>query len=344
MRGLLAVILALCIAGTAGAVNFGNVQIVPDKDTYVGDNMGDGREGGETWASALPIPGLPYTDSGATCDNTDEITLPCAGSAAPEVVYSYTATSTMQINVSLCGSGYDTALGIYDSAQTNLFCNDDFCGLQSEIDNIPVTAGQTYYIVVDGYSTNCGSYVISVTGVQPCVVECPTGGLLENEPPCGDNYWDTWNGGCNSQGFQLICPEEGSNSAVMCGKSGTYSYYGSGYRDTDWFKVYAAGGNLTATVNAEFAVQLILFYVIDYNCYNYQYNYTSGPCGTDVSLSYSFGANTESWVWVGPSVFVGVPCESDYNLTVTGIMRGVDCGPVPTQNTSWGAIKNLYNK
>jgi len=343
MRGLLAVILALCIAGTAGAVNFGNAIVFPDKDTYVGDNMGDGREGGETWGSALPITGLPYTDSGATCDNVDDITLPCAASAAPDVVYSYTATSTMSINVSLCGSGYDTALGIYDSNQINLFCNDDFCSLQSEIDNIPVTAGQTYYIVVDGFSTNCGSYTITVTAVQPCIVECPAGALVEGEPPCGDNYYDTYNGGCNGAGFQLICPDEGTTTQQMCGKGGIYDYYGNPYRDTDWFRVYAAGGNMTATVIAEFPPQLIMFYVVDYNCVNYQYNSTNGPCGADLTLSHSFTAGAEAWVWVGCAT-VGYPCESDYLLTLSGIGAGPDCAPVPTEKTSWGAIKNLYNR
>jgi len=343
MRGLLAVILALCIAGTAGAVNTGNFQIIPDKDTYVGDNMGDGREGGETAASAMVIGSLPFSDSGATCDNLDDITLPCAASAAADVFYVYTATATTLINVSMCGSGYDTALGIYDSALINLLCNDDSCGLQSEINNIPVTAGQTYYIVVDGFSTNCGSYVISVTGVVPCVVDCPAGALLEGEPLCGPDYYDTTNGGCNSTGFELICPQSGT-TAVMCGQSGTYTYFGSSYRDTDWFRVTGTGGTLTATVNAEFAVQLILFYVIDYNCVNYQYNYTSGPCGQDVSLSYNIGNNVETWVWVGPSVFTGVTCGSEYLLTLTGIGNGPDCIPVPTEKTSWGAIKNLYNR
>ncbi len=34
------------------------------------------REGGETLETAVPIPLLPFVDSGATCDNTDDYDIP----------------------------------------------------------------------------------------------------------------------------------------------------------------------------------------------------------------------------------------------------------------------------
>lgn len=35
-----------------------------------------GREGGETLETAVPIPSLPFVDSGTTCDNADDYDIP----------------------------------------------------------------------------------------------------------------------------------------------------------------------------------------------------------------------------------------------------------------------------
>jgi hypothetical protein len=281
-----------------------------------GDRMTDTREGGESWADAVVITALPFTDSGATCDNADDITLPCASSQAPDVVYQYTPAADQHINVSLCGSGYDTALGIYDAGHANLACNDDFCSLQSEIDNIQLQAGQTYYIVVDGYSTSCGSYQLSITATQePCVVECPPGAQIEGEPPCVDGYIDQYNGGCGGTAWSQIQPQ-GGDCGTMCGRSCTYLYQGMSYRDTDWYEVTSAGGPLSVTGIAEFPLQLILIYGTD--CANLQYVYDTGTPCESITVSWPLEADQEAWIWVGPSVFNGVP-ESDYTLDVCGI-------------------------
>ena len=68
--------------------------------------------------------------------------------------------------IDLDGSLYDTALGVYDSTDTALvLANDDYNGLQSYLECILPTG--TYYIVVDGYSSNNGSYTIDVHTVEP---------------------------------------------------------------------------------------------------------------------------------------------------------------------------------
>jgi len=340
MRKLLAVILVLGIAGIASAANLTNYNIIPDKATYVGDGFGDGREGGETFTAAVAISGLPYSDSGGTCNHVFDNQLTCVGSPTPDVFYSFIPTANMSINVSLCGSGFDTALGVFQGT-TEIGCNDDFCGLQSEIDNIAVTAGQIYYIQVCGYSS-CGSYVINVTRNEPCVITCPPGALLEGEPPCSDNYSDAYNGGCNSTPnvFQLICPQGATNDAIFCGMSGTYLYTGSSYRDTDWLKIYGNNMTVSATVRAAFPVQFIFIYGPD--CNNLVYDITSGGICQDLTLSHYIATGAYAWIWVGPSVFSGIPCETPYLLTLTGIGTGEGCGSTPTEKSSWGAIKNLY--
>jgi hypothetical protein len=131
-----------------------------------GDGARDGRERGESLGDAVAIPDLPYTDSGATCDNHWDVDVTCGFTygISPDVFYSYTACLDGTISVSLCGSGYDTQLAIFNASHVELYCNDDFCGLQSEIDNIPVVSGQLYYIVVSGFYGSCGSYTMHVTG------------------------------------------------------------------------------------------------------------------------------------------------------------------------------------
>jgi hypothetical protein len=313
-----------------------------DKGTFVGDGFADGREGGESFATATVIQNLPYSDSGGTCGHVQDVFLPCGSNAAPDVFYSYTPTYDTRVNVSLCGSGYDTALGIYDAAFNEIGCNDDFCGLQSEIDNVPLQAGRTYYIDVSGYGTNCGSYTLEVVEYSCCFIECPPGSLEEGEPLCGDGYIDSYNGGCGSDPtvFQLICPQGETNTAVMCGKSGTYLYQGVSYRDTDWFTVYGNNEVLAATVRAEFPVQLVFIYLAD--CAAMEIDWATGAPLVDVTVSRYVAAGVYVWIWVGPSVFSGIPCDSDYNLTLTGIGTGEGCEEVPVERTSWGSIKSLF--
>ena len=57
------------------------------------------------------------------------------------------------------GSNFDTVLAAYSGtcgALTQLACNDDTCGLQSEV-TFPVTVGNVYYVRV-------GGWISSVTG------------------------------------------------------------------------------------------------------------------------------------------------------------------------------------
>lgn len=90
----------------------------------------------------------------------------CAGAThtGGDLWYTYTAVGSTSITFSLCGSGYDTALTIYDGtcgALNELQCNDDSCGLQSEVTVVPV-AGTDYIIRVGGFSGGEGAGVLSV--------------------------------------------------------------------------------------------------------------------------------------------------------------------------------------
>jgi hypothetical protein len=153
-------------------------QILPDGSLSDMSNEAcatpTGSVGGETVDDPIVIGGLPFTAFGSTefyYDNYDE-SCPYTGSLSPDVVYSYTATEDGTIDIDLCGEGtyYDTKTYVYENEAGNLVgCNDDACNnshnsFLSQILGQPVFAGNTYYIVIDGYASQFGEYELNITG------------------------------------------------------------------------------------------------------------------------------------------------------------------------------------
>jgi hypothetical protein len=272
--------------------------------------------GGDRCEDATVIPGIPYSDFGNTCDYTndyDEV-CPYTGSTAPDVVYSYTPEADIDVTINLCVgiTDYDTKLYVYedvcqvpDDGQDPYACNDDDCvapGGQdyvSRITCLSLYAGHTYYIVVDGFGEECGNYTMDVTVCEECVVECPEGAQIEQEP-CGD---DT-NGGCNTD------PANPPVEAITLGTPvcGT-AWADADFRDTDWFELtFDEVVSLTVTGEAEFPLQLLVIYNAD--CNNLLYSYTLvDPCVVgQVTVTAGPGA---AWVWIGDQAFSGNPCGDD---------------------------------
>ena len=72
--------------------------------------------------------------------------------------------------VSLCGSGYDTVLALYDGNGTPIATDDDECGLQSEITSYAagcwLPAGPIL-VAVDGYGSSKGDFTLCVSSCTP---------------------------------------------------------------------------------------------------------------------------------------------------------------------------------
>jgi len=310
--------------------------IRPEKAPYDGPPHmpGSGKLGGETIETATVIGTLPYVDFDNTCDYVDDYDEACSWSAtAPDAVYSYTPAVDETVDISLCfdGTDYDTKLFVYENAHTPgapFACNDDACpGYVSEILELALTGGNTYYIVVDGYGSDCGNYELHVDLWQECVVECPAGATDEGEACIPDEGDDVTNGGCNSDVpvFSTIdCGE------TVCGTANTYTFGGSNYRDTDWYTLtLTETSEVTLTGQAEFPV---LMGFAEY----YAGSEGSGDCaditGYILSGYINVGACEEgtasfilgpgTWMLIVlPSVFEGIDCDAQYYVTV-------DCGEV----------------
>ncbi|HMQ77673.1 MAG TPA: T9SS type A sorting domain-containing protein [Flavobacteriales bacterium] len=127
-----------------------------------------------------------------TNGNTQFATLDAVGTCttalntAPGVWYTVTGTGG-EIKIALCGSAYDTKLGVFTGSCGTLTClegNDDDNGtngldvcannLHSSL-SFPSTFGTTYYVLVTGYLTNAGAFSMEVTCAG------------NNLPPCQDN-------------------------------------------------------------------------------------------------------------------------------------------------------------
>ncbi len=128
------------------------------------------RQGGDTLADALVITSLPFAEIGTTigygADYHGDCIYPESGEAA-DVCFLYTPPADGSISIDLLGSDYDTTLFAYEvfgEALVQLACDEDFHGNQtSRIDDLPVTAGHVYLIVVDGFGLETGDYLINVS-------------------------------------------------------------------------------------------------------------------------------------------------------------------------------------
>jgi hypothetical protein len=349
---ILTAVLVLGIAASAFASQFSNnlADVIADKNANLSGNVPNPPEvlvGGETCANATPL-GVPGSSSGNTCSRVNDYDEACpyTGSSSGDEVYVISGVGG-QVTIDLCNSAYDTKVYVYEGGcPGNLVaCNDDACNdpagnpYRSIVSCVNLDAASTYYVVVDGYFGDCGSYNILTSFSTGCPAacdpeNCPPGAALEGEPVCGPNYVDAFNGGCNS------VPNVFSNincGQTICGAGGNYSVNGLSYRDTDWYKFsLPTACTVTATVCPSFDVQLA---GIAGNCSSFFIVCGSvfGPPGASISCSWVANAGSDNIIFVATSAFSGVPCGSPYQVSLTS-----PCCTDATEATSWGGIKGLY--
>jgi len=291
-------------------------------------------DGGDSYGTAVDISGqFPGDFTGDTSDNTDkgEEFCPYTGTGAPDEWYKYTAAEDMVWTFDLCASSYDTKVYVYDADQEflRIGCNDDSTSCEdttmSKLWAVEMVAGHHYVIVVDGYDSEAsGAYLMKVTEFEGCEQTCPPEGIEEGEPPCGDEYVDEYNGGCNSDPpvfSEILCGD------TICGQGGTFLFTPPGedpvlQRDTDWYEVETdTGKNLTWTGIAEFPLQLLVIFGGDGSCDEGSYTIIASGQGDPCSSMEVVAEEVPPglyWMWAGPSVFEDFwACPLDYVATLT---------------------------
>jgi hypothetical protein len=163
-------------------------------------------QGGDTCDDPTVIESLPYNTTGTTegyTDDYDEI-CPYDTPGSPDVVYEYTPPVDQLVDISLCGEGtyYDTKLYVYENtcpdAGNPFACNDDACDNShttyiSELVGLEFVAGNTYYIVIDGYGGESGEYQLDMEGRSDLQL-CPE----TPDPPIFSQSYLTGINGVNS--------------------------------------------------------------------------------------------------------------------------------------------------
>ncbi len=170
-----------------------------------------------------------FNTQGATFDGPGH----CMDS--PNIWYCYTASYSGDVTVSLCGSSYDTKLAIYNgcgcypSIEDLIECNDDACGLDSEI-TFTATAGNQYLIEIGGNSSASGQGIINITpDTQPCpptndeCVNAQSIGNVENMP------FDTSCATFDGPGLCMLSPNIWYCYTAPCTDEVTVSLCGSSY-------------------------------------------------------------------------------------------------------------------
>lgn len=162
-------ILTLCVIALFGLNSFAQQTGAQTKDPGKPYNQSDYpqlRAGGENIATAVIIADLPYADGGTTCGAADDYAANCGccggSNGAPDLVYAYTADHNGPVNFDLTGN-YDVLIHVRDAVGNVLGCSDDTDIISHAVINMPLVDGQTYYIVAEGYASNCGDYTLSIT-------------------------------------------------------------------------------------------------------------------------------------------------------------------------------------
>jgi hypothetical protein len=164
--------------------------------------------------AAATLPALGGTFVGATTGSSTQSGSCGTSQNSPERVYRWTPSSSGVATFQTCGSGtnYDSVVYVRSGTCTGsqLSCNDDGpCATSNSSDlgsraTANVTAGQTYFVVVDGYNGRSGSYSLTVTPPTTC-----GNGVREGVEACdgGDSSACT-TGQCTSQ-CTCVPPSQG---------------------------------------------------------------------------------------------------------------------------------------
>jgi len=119
-------------------------------------------------AGAIAV-GLGTTAFDTSLATTSPEVWPCALGGS-DLWYTYTAANDNDIVLSLCGSSYDTAIEAFTGTCGSLVsvgCNDDSCGLQSQLVIGGVTSGTTYTFRIGGFNGAAGLGTLDVSESTP---------------------------------------------------------------------------------------------------------------------------------------------------------------------------------
>lgn len=269
---------------------------------------------------ATVLTGNFFEDSGTTSGRANNYNplIPCGASTAPDVIYQWSPPYTSIFTISTDGSSYDTYLHIRwlgaCPGTTQYACDDDGgIGTSSSI-TMRFYSFETYYIIVDGFSSNSGAY--NLTCIEDCDIALPSCDITE----CAENVFNPFhsvndcNGACNNE--NLIPTWQNIDLCqTVCGRMFTYVNHNSqNWRDTDSYRfTLTEACTLRISLETESRTQLFIFndgcpWSTTLFAATWLY-----PCSTVTYTTGCIPAGTYSF-WIGPSFFSGMDSLADYRF------------------------------
>lgn len=280
---------------------------------------------------------LPVVDVNLTCGRGNNYSDTCMGSydGGEDMIYQLEVYEDMTVDITLDpGPTTWTGVAIHDSCPLDptscMGTSTSSSAAPHKIEGMTLTAGTTYYIMVDTYpSPDCiPSFTLTIGQACAESFECPPGATPEGEADCGE-FGDI-NNGCNvdDPNFPLFM-SIGCNE-VICGTLGTYTGLDpngnpTNFRDTDWYEVTIEPNSpfeITAQSSGEFVYGLIGQTALGVpGCANLtgslsDYHVAPGCEEPPTTVTVANLPAGTYYLFVSLTVFDGVPCGQEYWLTV----------------------------
>ncbi|MBD2502393.1 DUF4347 domain-containing protein [Anabaena azotica] len=119
----------------------------------------------DNFANRIILTGNVGSSTGNNVGATSEIGEPTQSGSTNSIWWSWTAPASGNVTFDTIGSNFDTYLFVYRGSAVNnltlVTSNDDISGSTASRVSFAVTAGTTYHIAVDGFSSNTGNIILN---------------------------------------------------------------------------------------------------------------------------------------------------------------------------------------
>jgi hypothetical protein len=200
--------------------------------------LGSPPSGNDACAGAEPI-SCGETVSGTTTGATfDDVGTCGTSNTAPGVWYAFTGTGDF-IGLTTCnpGTDYDTKLSVFTGSCGGLVCvdgddDDSSCSFSIRRSTVAFlsTLGETYYILVHGFSSETGSFELSLNCLAPPANDdaCDATPLMLDEVEAFNNFVATVQPGEPS-------PGPGTGNSGSCNSQDGWCSFETGVQNSLWF-------------------------------------------------------------------------------------------------------------
>lgn len=273
------------------------------------------------------------------------------GNISPDIWYTFTLSASTNVNISLCGSGFDTYLWVLDQNGNQVAYNDDngvLCSGTSSSISQTFSAG-TYFIVTEGYGSYTGNINLAVdimgNGGSPSPGSGTTYAINAGVFSGSGSFTDTRNNAdaCLGNNYGQLSNDIFYKFTLTNSATVSLSHCGSSF-DTYMYLLDQAGNLITFNDDSwttgpcpgsQSYIQTTLgagtYYVVSEG-----YSTNTGSITTNISLNGS--SSTQSISYVSPNTqYVGSPV----NLSPT--VAGGPISSTSTVSTFVNSGAGLYN-